>query len=332
MEEQLEFPFIESAKRRDQLLTDVDFSQYRNRSLMASILLEIARFKPGEFYRSQVNLSKLFKVSVKTIQRAFETLRRLDLIVTQKRSRPLPNGGVVSVNHYWINWTELERSVDAQKARALGQPGVLTLSKSIRTVRADQCDTSPRPLGQLDPTIRTVSCPTIDLTLERSTTTKPVVVGDNFQDERPETRIAKPEPSDSANPLLTVTESAFDTFQEVRDLLSHFKPVGVAKCVEAVEAASNRGWTPDYCKRLIEYATTNEKPASHLCTWFLSGTPPEEFAIRELKRMNSTASKTNGKDSKLDFHKHRLERLQNIKQAANEPTMLQMLRELEASV
>jgi len=175
MTSQLNFPFIESAKRREELLSQVEFGCRRNSVLLAALMVSIANHRHGEFYRTHENLAALYKVSTKAIQRAFAVLSEMDLVITQKRSRAFPDGPR-SVNHYWINWTALERLVESQQtSQALGQ---LSVQTGVRTVEGERLDICGGAFGHLEPSVRTAECPAIVLTLERTTTELVVVLSE----------------------------------------------------------------------------------------------------------------------------------------------------------
>lgn len=244
MDDQLFFEFKHPAKRREQMLLDVDFGRRRNKVLLAAILREISKWPPGECYPSQKTLAAMFKCGPKTIQRALDALAELDLVVAQLKGRTFPDGTSRTLNHYFINWTALEQRVESQ--RPLRQPGVLsaherptlpirqpgvlspdaTFFASDATVAPDRCDSCAPPIGQLDATDTTPSCRTNGLI-------------ENKQQQQDE--------------MVVVVSS-----------------LGVRKAQEAISAARARGWEDSAIQAIVDdwkAQPAETRDPGHLFNW-----------------------------------------------------------------
>jgi hypothetical protein len=171
MSSQPEFPAIvaakEELKERERLLQEVEFPRKRNRTLLAALLRVVASYPPGKCFLSQETLGKMFKVSPRTIQRAFAYLAELNLIAFGPTNRRI-GSNYITLNTYSVNWPSLKQRVTAQsmpsdatvtsKSNALA---IRQLEGTDATFEADRSDTYAKAMRHLEGTVTTLSCPPI---------------------------------------------------------------------------------------------------------------------------------------------------------------------------
>jgi hypothetical protein len=237
---QTEFQYVHTAKERERLLQEVSFGAKRNRTLIASILNEVNSFPAGKCYVSEETLGKKYKASVRSVQRAIVYLQSLDLLVVERRAN-MVNGVARTLNHYAINWMELERKTAADQAATntkeadhSGGDQHDTYARPTRHLEGDQHDTCAGPTRHLEGTNTTLKPD------QHDTIVSPNCIRTNKNNNEPD-------------PLIVV----------VRDL-------GVVKASEAVAAARARGLEAGDVQTMVDaFAAMSaaERMPSKLFNW-----------------------------------------------------------------
>lgn len=188
-------PELPPPRHREQLLLGLDLSAYRQRTLLAALLREIARWAPRPCYASQATLARMYQVSPRTAKRALCILtRELGVVLAERRGRTMPDGRHASTNHYTVCWPALERMVAAGD-RPRGQPGVPlgqgTDSGGQGTDRPGLGDSCAGGRGQIGPAKGTARCPPILRELTQPTTDVVVEVGEVLAQAAEAVRLAR---------------------------------------------------------------------------------------------------------------------------------------------
>ena len=111
------------------------------RQLLKAILNRFGSMR--ECCESQSTLSKVFGVSRERVNRAIQTLSRLDMMTTDRRWNAIYK---CVLNHYRVNWTELGRRIDfPTTTNVTFPPDQCDVSRRTNvTFPPDQCDVSRR--------------------------------------------------------------------------------------------------------------------------------------------------------------------------------------------
>ena len=163
-EVQLEFDFPTHSKRED-FIRDLDFdfhlasdTHVKQRGkvkaeTLAAVLRHLGRFKVC--YELQATICEHLKIKERKLQRAFEVLTALDILVTDR----VDMGRGIRVNHYRINWQEVERLITRQyDCQNEHRPDVpLAVDRPVSTDATDPSVLTDRPVSTdaTDPSVLT---------------------------------------------------------------------------------------------------------------------------------------------------------------------------------